>query len=32
MLATIAGISMYLMWALGISLYHKMKNRSKTDE
>lgn len=27
MLATIAGISMYLMWALGMSLYYKMKKK-----
>jgi|HubBroStandDraft_6_1064221.scaffolds.fasta_scaffold10346_2 hypothetical protein len=29
MLATIAGISMYLAWALGMSLYHKMKKKGK---
>jgi len=27
MLATIGGISMYLMWVFGMSLYYKMKRK-----
>ena len=29
MLATIGGISMYLMWVFGMSLYYKMKKGRK---